>query len=314
MRQFILPEPGDPDSPVILDKKDTHYLKNVLRCKPGRVFSVMDRSGRSWKAVIERFEGASAVIRLAGEGPAGEGTEATTAADAADAESTAGCTTGCASGNTEGIDKAGYSGSAPKYFPGDAPGKKVKLPEIRLFQSLLKGKKMDLVIRQAAEAGVSAVIPVQSRYSIAKLDSESAEGRRERWKKICREALQQSGSKIFPEIFLPVSLEQAVLDLCGPGHGKSGGEREKKQTSLFFHEKDIENKSLHQYLFPVTDVINIFIGPEGGFSGEETAFLEENSCMPASLGENILRAETAALYSVAAVKTILLEKDRWTLC
>ena len=133
MRQFILPEPGDPDSPVILDKKDTHYLKNVLRCKPGRVFSVMDRSGRSWKAVIERFEGASAVIRLAGEGPAGEGTEATTAADAADAESTAGCTTGRASGNTEGIDKAGYSGSAPKDFPGDAPGKKVKLPEDKAF-------------------------------------------------------------------------------------------------------------------------------------------------------------------------------------
>jgi 16S rRNA (uracil1498-N3)-methyltransferase len=88
----------------------------------------------------------------------------------------------------------------------------------------------------------------------------------------------------------------------------------KTETSIFFHQNTIENKSLHLYLFSATGKINIILGPEGGFSDNEVRFMMEKEFLPAYLGQNILRAETAAIYGIAAIKTILLEKEKWVLC
>ena len=55
----------------------------------------------------------------------------------------------------------------------------------------------------------------------------------------------------------------------------------------------------------------ILIGPEGGLSEKETDFLLASGFFPVYLGENVLRTETAAIYAQGAVKTILLEKEKW---
>ena len=81
---------------------------------------------------------------------------------------------------------------------------------------------------------------------------------------------------------------------------------------LFFHQNRLEKGSLHGYLNSSTDSICVMIGPEGGLSDEETDFLLASGFHPVYLGENVLRTETAAIYALGAVNTILLEKNEWT--
>ncbi len=65
---------------------------------------------------------------------------------------------------------------------------------------------MDLIIRQAVEAGVSEIQPLMSEFSIVKFDSKSWKSKHERFVKIAREAFQQSGSRKLPAINKPVPL------------------------------------------------------------------------------------------------------------
>ena len=157
---------------------------------------------------------------------------------------------------------------------------------------------MDLIVRQAAEAGVSEIQPLESEFSIVRYDRKSWKSKHERFDKIAREAFQQSGSDRLTVINEPLPL----TSLKTPEKGEIG---------LFFHQKSIENISLHKYLFTVPDKIKLIIGPEGGLSDKEIAYLRAENFKPVYLGENVLRTETAALYAAAAVKTILLERNSW---
>ncbi|MCL2705094.1 MAG: 16S rRNA (uracil(1498)-N(3))-methyltransferase [Spirochaetaceae bacterium] len=253
MKQFILPDFDNTDSEIILNKKETHYLKNVLRYKTGEIFSAADKSGNIWEAKILRFENKKSIIMLCRKiEPPKEEREA--------------------------------------------------IPEIVLYQCLLKGKKMDLVVRQATEAGVSTIVPVESEFAVAKIEEKQRIEKTERWEKICKEALQQSGSSVLTNVKQHIAFKQ-LDQFC-----------KKTETSIFFHQNTIEKKSLHQYLFQVAEKVNIIVGPEGGFSDKEVRLMMENGFLPAYLGKNILRAETAAIYGIAAIKTILLEKEKWALC
>ncbi len=101
---------------------------------------------------------------------------------------------------------------------GDYP----RLPEIILYQCVCKGKKMDQIIRQATEAGVSKIVPVVSDFSVSKIDTEN-NGKKDRWNKIIREAVQQSGSMVNTTIETPVTIddisvavdERQILSLFG---------------------------------------------------------------------------------------------------
>jgi 16S rRNA (uracil1498-N3)-methyltransferase len=176
---------------------------------------------------------------------------------------------------------------------------KEKNPKIILWQCLPKGKKMDLIVRQATEAGVSEIQPVMSEFSLVSYDKKGWKAKEERYSKIAREAFQQSGSDRIPVIKEPVKLTSLEIN-------------EKDEIGLFFHQISIDNISLHKYLFSCPEKIILIIGPEGGLSDNEIKHLRENHFQPAYLGDNVLRTETAALFAVAAVKTILLEKESWT--
>jgi len=175
---------------------------------------------------------------------------------------------------------------------------KGKSPEVILCQCLPKGKKMDLIVRQATEAGAAEIQPLMSEFSLVSYDKKSWKAKEERYRKISREAFQQSGSDRLPVIKEPLPLTSLEI-------------KEKDEIGLFFHQKSIENISLHKYLFSGPEKIILIIGPEGGLSDNEIKYLRENSFQPAYLGDNVLRTETAALYAVAAVKTILLERKSW---
>jgi 16S rRNA (uracil1498-N3)-methyltransferase len=168
---------------------------------------------------------------------------------------------------------------------------------ITLMQCLPKGRKIDLIVRQATEAGVARIVLVLSEHSQVRPDEKDA--RVPRLRKIAREALQQSGALRLPQIEEPRSLASIA---------KSA---EEWGTALFFHERPLGGGTLHQLLAGSPRSVAILIGPEGGLSADEAALLQGAGFHPAYLGGSVLRVETAALYALGAVKTILQERDAW---
>ena len=279
MKQFLLPDNFNGEKTLLLGKEDSHYLKNVRRFREGDVFNAADTSGGSWKAVFAGIDGKNVILELEEKQ---NGDRKSFSGDKVYSESVS---SGCVEPES---DRSGSEGCLDIE----------RSPYIILCQCLPKGKKMDLIVRQATEAGVSEIQPLESEFSIVKYDRKNWKSKLERFNKIAKEAFQQSGSKRLPVINEPVPLTSVKT-------------AEKGEIGLFFHQKSIENISLHKYLFTVPDKIKLIIGPEGGLSDKEIEYLRANSFRPVYLGENILRTETAALYAAAAVKTILLERNSW---
>ncbi len=172
-------------------------------------------------------------------------------------------------------------------------------PWICLLQCLPKGRKMDLIVRQAVEAGVRRIVALASERSLPA--PQDPRGRLDRWERIAREAVQQSGNPGVPEIRGPVGLREAA-EAAGPGC-----------AGLFFHEERRGGRPLHEALADGPRRVAVLVGPEGGLSEAEAGLLESSGFSPVFLGEAVLRTETAALYAIAAVRTILQERDTWTL-
>ena len=182
-----------------------------------------------------------------------------------------------------------------------APAAAARMPPagvgITLIQCLPKGRKIDLIVRQATEAGVERIVLATSAHS--QVRPEEKDARVPRLRKVAREALQQSGAPRLPEIEEPRSL---------PAIAARAGEW---GMALFFHERPRGGAALHRLLAGASRSVAILIGPEGGLSEDEAVLLEHAGFHPAYLGGSVLRVETAALYALGAVKTILQERDAW---
>jgi 16S rRNA (uracil1498-N3)-methyltransferase len=200
------------------------------------------------------------------------------------------------------VDKSSLTGKCVSPEKTFAPPS-ASMPKIILFQALPKGEKMDMIVRQAAEGGITEIVPFVSEFSFAK--AGAGEQKFSRWERIIREARQQSGSKTATTIRRPLTKE-----------GLFNYWKELQEISalgLLFHHQGLEQKPLHSYLDSVPKVLALAVGPEGGFSGAEVSLFLENGFNPFTIGDTILRTETAALYCSAAVRILLLERDSWQL-
>ncbi len=155
---------------------------------------------------------------------------------------------------------------------------------------------MDLIVRQAVEAGAARVVPLVSDHAVARADEERTRGAR--WERIAREAREQSGAARAAAIEPPARLDEAVA-------------RRRGGTAVFFHEDRAGAEPLHEILAEADRPVTVLVGPEGGLSPRETALLEGAGFRRAWLGDGVLRTETAALYALAAVATILRERESW---
>lgn len=156
--------------------------------------------------------------------------------------------------------------------------------KVSLFQSLLKKQKMEFVFEKCTEIGVLKFIPIVSEHSV-KLSLNA-----DRAQKILKEAAEQSQRGRIPEIFNVVKFQDAV-SRC-----------EKSDLNILFHEKE-KGKNIGDFFLKNQEKIknskniNIFIGPEGGFSEQEASIAQESGFEILSLGSRVLRAETAAVIS-----------------
>ena len=190
------------------------------------------------------------------------------------------------------------------------------IPPIILFQAMPKGEKMDLIVRQAAESGITEIVPFMSEFSIGKINAEGQKF--SRWERIIKEARQQSGSKIATAI-RPLLTINALIDYWK--NLKDAGMNANGVLGVLFHHEDtgkiqqkgLENKSLHGYLNIIPEIVVLAIGPEGGFSDREVGLFMDNGFKPMTIGDTVLRTETAAIYCTAAIRVLLLERNSWEL-
>lgn len=150
---------------------------------------------------------------------------------------------------------------------------------LTLAPALLKGAHIDLVVEKATELGVARIAPVLTRHAVARA------GHVDRWRRIAVAAAKQSGRTTVPTVEEAVALP-VLLDapFAGVRVLPWEGERTCRLRDL-----------------PATAAaVLVLIGPEGGFAAEEVALARDRGFATVSLGPRILRAETAAIATVAA--------------
>jgi 16S rRNA (uracil1498-N3)-methyltransferase len=189
--------------------------------------------------------------------------------------------------------------------PGKVAACPSAVPPIILFQALPKGAKIDLIVRQAAEGALSEVVVFTAERSVAR--PEKPDGKEERWRRIVKEARQQSGSATETAIRFCPSLTAAL------SYWAALREKYREVPGLLLHQDPLEQGTFHDYLSNSPELVALAAGPEGGFSGAEVTGFLEAGFKAVRMGDTVFRSETAALYGAAAVRIILLEKAAWIL-
>jgi 16S rRNA (uracil1498-N3)-methyltransferase len=147
-------------------------------------------------------------------------------------------------------------------------------------------------------------VPFVSEFSVVK-NIKSMGHKFARWERIIKEARQQSGSLEQTVIRQPLSIDELFA------FWEELKTQNTRALGLLFHHLPLEKGSLHGYLEKKPEITALAVGPEGGFSDSEARRFLDAGFKPVTIGETILRTETAALYAQAAVRIILLERDSW---
>jgi 16S rRNA (uracil1498-N3)-methyltransferase len=153
--------------------------------------------------------------------------------------------------------------------------------------SIFKFDRMEWAIEKCTELGVSRIVPVISRRTEIHL-AAGAEKRVERWQRIVRQAAEQSRRDSAPSISSPTKLEDAVALHA--------------ETRIVLAETEqgtLLKEALESH--PEGKEVALAIGPEGGWTQTELELFHASGWTAASLGNTILRAETAAIAAVAVI-------------
>ena len=161
------------------------------------------------------------------------------------------------------------------------------LPDITLVQAIPKGKNMDWIVQKAVELGVSRIQPLVTRHTIVSPGGDKAE----KWRRTALEACKQCGQFTIPIIEDPLPFAEwlanrpsADLDVIASLADNPRNFRETLQ------------------LLPDLESITLAIGPEGDFSPEEMTAALAAGFVPVTLGDLVLRVETATMFCLSAIR------------
>jgi len=170
-------------------------------------------------------------------------------------------------------------------------------PRVRLtlFQSLLQRDKFEWVLQKGTEVGVAAFAPVITRRSLVRDADDVGAAKLERWRRIIKEAAEQSGRGALPSLSGPVPFAAAAPEALS------------RQRTLIAWEGETR-RTVRDALGELRDVadaagaaVGLFIGPEGGYEAAEVEEAVAYGALPVTLGPRILRTETAAVVAAALV-------------
>lgn len=152
---------------------------------------------------------------------------------------------------------------------------------VTLFQGLPKASKMEYIIQKTTELGITRIVPCVMSRCVVKL-SDGVCKKVERWQKVAQEAAKQSGRGIVPEVTMPMTFDEAVLEM--------------KKADIAFAPYECETENTLKSVLtscekPLT--VSFMVGPEGGYDPAETEKLKNEDISTVTLGKRILRTETA---------------------
>lgn len=160
---------------------------------------------------------------------------------------------------------------------------------LTLAQAILKGDKMDAVVRDATTLGVTAVQPLLTRRTVVRALAARAESARERWSRVAIASAKQCRRAVVPEI-LPAADFDEWITTVGSGimliEPAAGGTAEAARS----HGRE-----------PVSSAV-LIVGPEGGWDEGEIQAGRRAGCRPLTLGALTLRAETAPLVAITVLR------------
>lgn len=168
-------------------------------------------------------------------------------------------------------------------------------PQICLYVACPRTKQMELILRQATELGVAEIFPIVTEFTVSK-PSENPD----KWQNILIEAVKQSGNPFLPELHSVASFDYALASEKCPNIGYYGAVPLTGEEGIC-HD-GFENRQR----------VALWIGPEGGFSGDELNALRDKtyqigegdvnrSFLPLTIGHHILRIETACTAGIAVL-------------
>ena len=164
--------------------------------------------------------------------------------------------------------------------------------------SLLKSQqRFDFFLEKATELGISNVVPMITSRTVVQLKPAKAESKLSRWRSVLRAASLQAGRHYFPIIEKPIGFND-VISLDGFDMKLIPWELSKNTMHASFAGKKV--------LF--------VIGGEGGFTSDEVEEARQKGCSDISFGNSVLRAETAGVFAVAAVRAQIImhdDKEMW---
>ena len=165
---------------------------------------------------------------------------------------------------------------------------------VTLVQGISSGERMDFSLQKSVELGITAIQPIQAERSVVKLSAERKEKRLRHWQQIVIAACEQCGRNVVPVVRPVLGLTEWLGQASGVGGQASGGE-------LRIHLSPGAELRLRDLEKPTGPVL-LAVGPEGGFSEQEHAALQQFGFVGVKLGPRVLRTETAGLAALAAMQ------------
>ena len=161
------------------------------------------------------------------------------------------------------------------------------LPDITLAQAIPKGKNMDWIVQKAVELGVSRIQPLVTRHTIVSPGGDKAE----KWRRTALEACKQCGQFTIPIIEDPLPFTEWLAN------------RPSADLEIIASLAD-NPRNFRETLksHPEFESITLAIGPEGDFSPEETEAALTAGFVPVTLGDLVLRVETATMFCLSAIR------------
>lgn len=159
---------------------------------------------------------------------------------------------------------------------------------ITLVQALGKGDRFEQVLKHGTELGAAAFIPLMTARTVRRFESRALAAKMTRWRAILEAAAEQSQRERTPDLADPLTLPEAAKRMA------------EHTTTYIMHPEATEDLYARDALDRAADAA-LYIGPEGGFTDDETSLLSSHGAVAVRLSPFVLRTETAALAALSVL-------------
>ncbi|MGA3164225.1 MAG: RsmE family RNA methyltransferase [Verrucomicrobiota bacterium] len=266
MHRFYLPPERCADAILRLDGREAHHALHVLRLKRGEPITVLDGVGNEFLCAVK--DGSRDAVTL--------------------------------------------SVSLKNFTP--------PLPcSITLLQAVPRGKIIESIIQKAVELGVRRIVPLLTEHVVTHLGEKDRANKRDKWQQVAIESIKQCGAAWLPQIEVPTTIDQFLAPHRSGGRQTAGFVEENKKcgslpkaaTPAHFELSlvgSLQSDRRHPREFlggfqakhgRLPQSVGVWIGPEGDFTPNELKAIQTSGALPISLGQLVLRVETAAIYCLS---------------